>query len=720
MPSFLSDPNQLALWLVVLSCAVALGRTVAQVAAHGLGRAALDAFVTLLFVGGVAAGGHWLAPRVAGYLGLAAWGAAILAPNALAATAFSRSLRRDFRTGAALYGLLALLRPLGGFRAQRDYFRALDWLASGHRRAGLGLLARLQSDPALGPLATIERLTADGDWAGVRRFVEGHGGPPAGALPLLPRYLRALGELGEVEALVAALVRHRPSLGRRPPLLLQGLLFAFAFGGRVDAVSALLGGPLAALDERSRGLWLGTAELAAGAASAGLARLTAARARADAQQLEQIDRRLAAAPSQSCASTSAAVGAELDELARVSAALARSVPGFGSRRFPLGTALLTAAILGAFAVEVGGGGSLEPDTLERLGALVPARVAAGEWRRIVTALFLHMGPVHLVMNLLASIPIGIYLERRLGAVRTVATLLVSGAVPMAAHVGFWALGGEAVTTVGASGAVMGGGGVAGAILLRAVLDDRLPEARRWLRSLLVLIVVQTLIDLLIPAVDFLGHALGLAVGFCLGAVQVRLGAPRTLLVGVPAIAAALGGHWATTWLPWRQPLCGPGEVTMCELACRLGVLDACGALGQKLALGEELPADPERARALLERACAGSVREACNALGIARDGSGRRADARARSRAAFARACELGSRAGCHNLGTLLAFDGEDAQERARGRGLLAAECRDGDGASCDALATLCNVGDDAACTAVDDQPPEPTGHGAWRRLEDR
>jgi len=707
MPSFLSDPNQLALWLVVLSCAVALGRTVAQVAAHGLGRAALDAIVTLLFVGGAAALGFWLAPRVAGYLGLAAWGVAILAPNALAAAAFARSLRRDFRTGAALYGLLALLRPLGGFRALRDYFRALDWLATGHRRAGLGMLARLQGDPALGPLATVERLTADGDWAGVRAFVEGQGGAGTpGALPLMPRYLRALGELGEVEALVAALERHRPSLGRRPPLLLQALLFAFAFGGRVDAVSALLGGPLAALDERSRGLWLGTAEIAAGAVDAGLARLTAARARADAQQIEQIDRRLAAAPSQSRAATSAAVGAALDELARVSAALTRGVPGFGARRFPFGTALLTAVILAVFVAEVASGGSLETDTLERLGALVPARVAAGEGWRIVTALFLHMGPVHLVMNLLALLPIGIYLERRLGAARTVASLLLSGAIPMAAHVGFWALGGQAVTTVGASGAVMGGVGAAGAVLLRAVLDDRLPEARRWLRSLLVLIAVQSLIDLLIPAVDFLGHALGLAVGFCLGAIRVRLGAPRTLLVGVPAVAVALGGHWATTWLPWRRPPCGPGEVTMCEVACRLGVLDACGALGQKLALGEDLPADPARARALLERACAGSVREACNALGIARDGSARREDARAHALAAFERACELGSRAGCHNLGALLAFDGEDAQERARGRGLLAAECRDGDGASCDALATLCVAGDDAACAVAADEAP--------------
>ncbi len=707
MPSFLSDPNQLALWLVATFCAVALGRTLARARAHGFGRAALDGIVTVLLVGGTAALGHWVVPRWAGYLGLAAWGLSVLAPNVLVAVAYTRSLRRDFRTGAALYGLLALLRPLGGFRGLRDYFRALDWLASGHRRAGLGMLGRLEGDAALGPLATVERLMADGDWANVRAFVERQARVDVvGSLALIPRYLRALGELGDVATLVGAVERFRPILGQRPPVLQQSLLFALAFGGRVDAVRALFDGPLGVMDDRSRGLWLGTAEVAAGAVDAGIARLVAARERADPQQAEQIERRLAAVPTESRGGASASLVASLDELARASRALIRAVPGFGARRFPVGTALLTAVILAVFVAEVATGGSLETETLERLGALVPTRVAAGEWWRIGAALFLHMGPVHLVMNLGALIPLGTYLERRLGAVRTVIALLLSGAIPMAAHVGLWALGGEAVTTVGASGALMGGVGMAGALLLRAVLDDRLPEARRPLRTLGALIALQCLIDLVVPVVDFLGHSLGLAVGFLLGASQVGLGASRTLLVGVPAVALAFGGHWATTWLPWRRPLCGPGEVAMCDAACRLGLLEACGAMGQKLAVGEDLPADPARARALLERACAGSVREACNALGIARDGGAQVGDARARMLEAFEQACALGSRPGCHNLGALLAFDGEDADERERGRGLLAAECRRGDGASCDALATLCVAGEDAACTAAEDEPP--------------
>ncbi|MBN2193123.1 MAG: rhomboid family intramembrane serine protease [Polyangiaceae bacterium] len=705
MLSILSDPNQLALWLVLVWCGASILRALAFARVHGLRRAVLDVVVTVLLVGAVAALGAWFVPGVAGYLALLVWILAALVPLASTALAHSRSLRRDYRTGATLFAGLALLRPLGGYRGLRDYYRALHWLATGNRRAGFGMLTRLAADPELGSIAQLDRLTADGDWDGARAFAELRlAREPGSSLSLIPRYLRALGELGELETLVATLERARLGLGQKPPWLLNALVFAFAFGGRAEALRELFRGPIGRMDDVSRELWLATAELAAGDTDAGVTRLKTARQQADPVQVEQIDRRLAGRTGQNPRLET--LERALDRLAHTASALARAVPGYGSRCFPVATALLTTAVLAGFLAEELAGGSTRAVALERLGALEPERVAAGEWWRVFTALFLHMGPVHLLMNLVGIVSIGVFLERRLGAPRTLFALVVSGSLPMLVHVVLWAFGGDATSSVGVSGSLMGGVGVAGAILLRGVLDDRLPEARRFLRLLVSLVVVQSLVDLAVPIVDLLGHSLGLVVGFLVGAAFVRLGWLRTLACAAPALALVVAGQASLPHLPWRKPPCGPGEVVVCEAACRIGMLEACGALGYKLGVGEDLPVDHARAISLLKRACKGGVAEACNNLGAIRRGRFRMGHGRDRTREAFERACVLGSPVGCRNLGQLLAYDVEDPEQAARGRRLLAEACRADDGEACEVLAALCRGGIDEACTVEQDGDP--------------
>ena len=127
------------------------------------------------------------------------------------------------------------------------------------------------------------------------------------------------------------------------------------------------------------------------------------------------------------------------------------------QRFPVtfGLCLLVAT---TFVLQQVMGGTMDPETLLRLGALRSDRlVAYGEFYRLFTSMFLHVGPVHILLNGLALFQLGLLTESLYGSVRTLAFYLVSGLVG--------ALGSAAMMSpylpgsVGASGAIMGLAGV---------------------------------------------------------------------------------------------------------------------------------------------------------------------------------------------------------------------------------------------------------------------
>ena len=56
---------------------------------------------------------------------------------------------------------------------------------------------------------------------------------------------------------------------------------------------------------------------------------------------------------------------------------------------------------------------------------MPGLVGAGEWWRVLTAGFLHIGPMHLVFNMLALYVLGRDLETVLGRGRFLAVYLIA-------------------------------------------------------------------------------------------------------------------------------------------------------------------------------------------------------------------------------------------------------------------------------------------------------
>jgi membrane associated rhomboid family serine protease len=126
-------------------------------------------------------------------------------------------------------------------------------------------------------------------------------------------------------------------------------------------------------------------------------------------------------------------------------------------------------------------------------------IAEGEAYRFVTSMFLHLGIVHLGMNMWALWIVGRVIEQALGPGRFLGLYLVAG---LGGSLAVYLFNGP-YATVGASGAIFG---LFGAlfILLRRVGRDA--------TSMLTLIMMNVVITFLLPGISIAGHLGGLATG----------------------------------------------------------------------------------------------------------------------------------------------------------------------------------------------------------------
>lgn len=165
-------------------------------------------------------------------------------------------------------------------------------------------------------------------------------------------------------------------------------------------------------------------------------------------------------------------------------------------------------------------------------AQLPVLVQLGEWWRVLTAAFLHIGPVHLVMNMLGLLLFGSELERQLGRARFLGLYLVSALGGAAAIQLFGNPGGY---VAGASTAIYGLLGALGVLLL---------ATRQDIRGLLTLLAINVVISFL-PGVSLLGHLGGLVAGAAAAGVLVAtrrrdgLQLPGLALLGVVLAVVAV-------------------------------------------------------------------------------------------------------------------------------------------------------------------------------------
>ena len=135
----------------------------------------------------------------------------------------------------------------------------------------------------------------------------------------------------------------------------------------------------------------------------------------------------------------------------------------------------------------------------------------GEWYRLLTAAFLHYGPIHLGMNMLALWWIGRPLEDWLGPFRYLLLYLVSGLAGSAGAL----IASPGAVTVGASGAIFG-------ILGAAIVLER-QQTYVLGGSAITLLVVNLAFTFAVPGISIGGHLGGAAGGALAILALSRLG-----------------------------------------------------------------------------------------------------------------------------------------------------------------------------------------------------
>ena len=158
------------------------------------------------------------------------------------------------------------------------------------------------------------------------------------------------------------------------------------------------------------------------------------------------------------------------------------------------------------------GGSQDPANLRRLGAITFFEINRGEYWRLLTAMFLHIGAAHLAVNCLSLLIMGGIVERIFGNVRFAIVYLCSG------------LGGSAFSYAmipavsvgaGASGAIFGClGALGGFFLLRR--KDLGELGRQNLNAVLILAGINFVFGFIIPGIDNWAHLGGFIIGGLVG------------------------------------------------------------------------------------------------------------------------------------------------------------------------------------------------------------
>jgi membrane associated rhomboid family serine protease/tetratricopeptide (TPR) repeat protein len=210
-------------------------------------------------------------------------------------------------------------------------------------------------------------------------------------------------------------------------------------------------------------------------------------------------------------------------------------------RRPWATPALIGANVAVFlAMVLSGVAFLGPTTQEILdwGADFGPKIAEGEWWRLLTAAFIHIGAIHLFVNMLALRSLGV-VERLFGSGGFLFIYFASALGASVTSV-MWR---PANISAGASGALFG---LLGALLAFFLMHRRFmaPEVfKPMMRGILFTIGINVLFGLSVQFVDNAAHFGGFATGFLAG-----------LCLNREVVPAGPGAATVLVALPSRKPL----------------------------------------------------------------------------------------------------------------------------------------------------------------------
>lgn len=182
---------------------------------------------------------------------------------------------------------------------------------------------------------------------------------------------------------------------------------------------------------------------------------------------------------------------------------------FGENKVTL--ALIVINII-VFILMTMAGGSENLEVLVRFGAVTKPHIASGQWWRLISACFIHIGIAHILFNMYFLYQLGPVFEKLYGSVNFLIIYLLAGIM---GNLLSFAFGNMNTVSAGASTSLYGMFGLAIGIMLNYKDDAML---RSFGASFLSIIAINIVYSLLNPRVGMLGHLGGLLGGLLLAGV----------------------------------------------------------------------------------------------------------------------------------------------------------------------------------------------------------
>ena len=532
--------NWILIWICGISSAVNLVATLQQKDSPAWGwRAVLAAILILLGV-------LWITvPEIAGYLIGPVWFLFAFLPGMLLKRTNDLLAQRKHRRAYWAARLAGWLHPGDGWPQQTQIVRAISLFEQGKTKRASALLDKLSGvKSSLGLAAKLIQTQQTGEWQSLLNEIETRFTPAAVLRDetLFLARTQAFGELGRPTEMLATLISLFAGRARLSPMtraIVQ--MRAAALSGRVADTERQLGSLNQTFPPDVHTYWRLTAQQVAGVEGVDEAfRQLQSTASPYLQPL--ITRRLAQPLPVFDSSTANPQTNQI--LAALSEQIQRDADHgtWTQERLskPWATWGIAAVLVAAFIVEMLGGSTTpefslnylstlisrteNSEHLVNLGALiVPQDYTPGEWWRVLTAGYLHFGPLHLGLNLLGLLVLAPRLERAWGAAPMIVCYLITTVTSMALAPHVMSVPPDEVRIlVGASGGIMGLlGGLVGMFVVQW-LRHRTDQTRKPLMFLVLIIILQTSFDLSTPNVSFACHSLGVATGIVFGAAWTWL------------------------------------------------------------------------------------------------------------------------------------------------------------------------------------------------------
>lgn len=187
------------------------------------------------------------------------------------------------------------------------------------------------------------------------------------------------------------------------------------------------------------------------------------------------------------------------------------------------TKLLIAANVIAYGYQMSQYATSDGVAMIGVGALYGPLLEEGQWWRLITAQFIHWGPLHLAFNMMGLWFMGRGVEMALGWFRFIAAYLICGAGGMllAWAISLYSAEPRAIVLMGASASVLGLVGIQAAISLSILRNTGSLVAKAQLASMTQIIILQMVFDLMVPEVSSTAHTGGAAIGFLMGMLVFR-------------------------------------------------------------------------------------------------------------------------------------------------------------------------------------------------------